>query len=179
MQTHTHFLQPHFHFPHSDTHFPHNFNFYRHTFTFYRHIHFLHKDGLIDLYWGRGADEELFQCPLMLHSGLTIFITYLGFQNWKKTGNSLVVQWLGLQAFTARAMDPIPSQGTTIPQAESHKPCGTAHTRAHTHTHAHTHEQRKSVVILKLHIVNQSPTRCHCKRKKKKNSEKSVRKVII
>ena len=32
-------------------------------------------------------------------------------------GNSLVVQWLGLQALTARGLGSIPSQGTKIPQA--------------------------------------------------------------
>ena len=37
-----------------------------------------------------------------------------------KAGNSrdsLVVQWLGLRASTARGMDLIPGQGTKIPQA--------------------------------------------------------------
>ena len=119
--------------------------------------------------------------PVSTYASLRVkYIHHLSrFSKLKKTGNSLAVQWLGLQAFTARAnpMDPIPSQGTTIPQAETHKPCGTAHTRAHIHTHTHT--QRKSVVILRLHIVNQSPTRCHCRREKKKKTLKSVRKVII
>ena len=32
-------------------------------------------------------------------------------------GNSLVVQWLGLGAFTAKGLDSIPGQGTKIPQA--------------------------------------------------------------
>ena len=33
------------------------------------------------------------------------------------TGNSLVVQWLGLGAFTARAWDLIPGWGTKVPPA--------------------------------------------------------------
>ena len=32
-------------------------------------------------------------------------------------GNSLVVQWLGLRAFTAEGSGSIPGQGTKIPQA--------------------------------------------------------------
>ena len=32
-------------------------------------------------------------------------------------GNSLVVQWLGLSAFTAKGVGLIPGQGTKIPQA--------------------------------------------------------------
>ena len=32
-------------------------------------------------------------------------------------GNSLVVQWLGLCAFTAKGVGSIPGQGTKIPQA--------------------------------------------------------------
>ena len=32
-------------------------------------------------------------------------------------GNSLVVQWLGLHAFTAEVAGSIPGQGTKIPQA--------------------------------------------------------------
>ena len=35
-------------------------------------------------------------------------------------GNSLVVQWLGLHAFTAEDPGSIPGQGTKIPQAASH-----------------------------------------------------------
>ena len=31
-------------------------------------------------------------------------------------GNSLVVQWLGLHAFTAEGVGSIPDQGTKIPQ---------------------------------------------------------------
>ena len=34
--------------------------------------------------------------------------------------NSLVVQWLGLHAFTAEGPGSIPSQGTKIPQARQH-----------------------------------------------------------
>ena len=34
-----------------------------------------------------------------------------------KAGNSLAVQWLGLHAFTARALGSIPGRGTKIPQA--------------------------------------------------------------
>ena len=51
-------------------------------------------------------------------------------------GNSLAVQWLGLCAFTAKGLSPIPDQGTRIPQAtqcsqkkkkkkKSHVPPGT------------------------------------------------------
>ena len=35
------------------------------------------------------------------------------------TGNSLVVQWLGLSALTAMGLGLIPGQGTKIPQASS------------------------------------------------------------
>ena len=35
-------------------------------------------------------------------------------------GNSLVVQWLGLHAFTAEGLSLIPGQGTKIPQASPH-----------------------------------------------------------
>ena len=35
-------------------------------------------------------------------------------------GNSLVVQWLGLFAFTAKDLGSIPGQGTKIPQAAWH-----------------------------------------------------------
>ena len=35
----------------------------------------------------------------------------------KGGGNSLVVQWLGLHAFTAKDQGSIPGQGTKIPQA--------------------------------------------------------------
>ena len=43
----------------------------------------------------------------------------------KNAQNSLVVQWLGLGIFTARALGSIPSQGTKIPQAAmySQKKC--------------------------------------------------------
>ena len=39
-------------------------------------------------------------------------------RNWEDTitKNFLVVQWLGLQAFTAEGPSSIPSQGTKIPQ---------------------------------------------------------------
>ena len=44
------------------------------------------------------------------------------FRNWTRIrvvafGNSLVVQWLGLWAFTAKAMGSIPGRGTKIPEA--------------------------------------------------------------
>ena len=35
-------------------------------------------------------------------------------------GNSLVVQWLGLSAFTAESLGSIPGRGTKIPQAVRH-----------------------------------------------------------
>ena len=35
-----------------------------------------------------------------------------------RRGNSLVVQWLGLRAFTAMGPGSIPGEGTKIPQAE-------------------------------------------------------------
>ena len=35
-------------------------------------------------------------------------------------GNSLVVQWLGLCAFTAEGQGSVPGQGTKIPQAKWH-----------------------------------------------------------
>ena len=35
----------------------------------------------------------------------------------RKTGNSLVVQWLGHRAFTAGVRDSIAGEGTKIPQA--------------------------------------------------------------
>ena len=35
----------------------------------------------------------------------------------KDRGNSLMVQWLGLHAFTAKGPGSIPGQGTKIPQA--------------------------------------------------------------
>ena len=38
----------------------------------------------------------------------------------KQLGNFLVVQWLGLQAFTAEGLDSIPGPGTKIPQAAQH-----------------------------------------------------------
>ena len=34
-----------------------------------------------------------------------------------KPGNSLVIQWLGLSALTARGLGSVPGQGTKIPQA--------------------------------------------------------------
>ena len=37
------------------------------------------------------------------------------------SGNSLVVQWLGLRAFTAEGLGSIPGRGTKIPQASK---CG-------------------------------------------------------
>ena len=46
-------------------------------------------------------------------------------------GNSLEVQWLGLCAFTAKGLSPIPDQGTRVPQAtqssqkKGHLPPGT------------------------------------------------------
>ena len=39
----------------------------------------------------------------------------------KWLGNSLVVQWLGLSAFTAKGTGSIPGQGTKIPQATHQK----------------------------------------------------------
>ena len=38
----------------------------------------------------------------------------------KKWVNSLVVQWLGLHAFTAEGAGSIPGRGTKIPQASQH-----------------------------------------------------------
>ena len=38
-------------------------------------------------------------------------------QKYHPLGNSLVVQWLGLHAFTAEDLGSIPGQGTKIPQA--------------------------------------------------------------
>ena len=37
-----------------------------------------------------------------------------------KSGSSLVVQWLGLRAFTAESLGSIPGWGTKIPQAVWH-----------------------------------------------------------
>ena len=42
----------------------------------------------------------------------------------KWLGNSLVVQWLGLSAFTAKGTGSIPGQGTKIPQATHQKKNG-------------------------------------------------------
>ena len=39
------------------------------------------------------------------------------YQKNKISGNSLVVKWLGLRAFTAKGQGSIPGQGTKIPQA--------------------------------------------------------------
>ena len=44
-----------------------------------------------------------------------VFINYKG-----KRGNSLVVQWLGLCASTARGTGSIPDRGTKIPHAAKH-----------------------------------------------------------
>ena len=38
------------------------------------------------------------------------------------SGNSLVVQWLGLCTFTAEGLGSIPDRGTKIPRATQHSP---------------------------------------------------------
>ena len=37
-----------------------------------------------------------------------------------RSGSSLVVQWLGVSAFTAVGLGSVPNQGTKIPQAAQH-----------------------------------------------------------
>ena len=44
----------------------------------------------------------------------------MGFLHSRVVGNSLVVQWLGLHAFTAKDLGSIPGQGVKIPQAAKH-----------------------------------------------------------
>ena len=41
----------------------------------------------------------------------------MGLERTGDSGNSLVVQWLGLCAFTAEGLGSIPDRGTKIPQA--------------------------------------------------------------
>ena len=52
-------------------------------------------------------------------SGDTEFVTLLANAKIPNLGNSLVVQWLGLHAFTAEGLGSIPGQRTKIPQAAS------------------------------------------------------------
>ena len=42
---------------------------------------------------------------------------FFNYHKYRDVENSLVVQWLRLHAFTARAPGSIPGQGTNIPQA--------------------------------------------------------------
>ena len=42
------------------------------------------------------------------------------FLNWRHLGNSLMVQYLGLGALTARGLDSLPGWGIKIPQAMQH-----------------------------------------------------------
>ena len=51
----------------------------------------------------------------------------MGLERTGDSGNSLVVQWLGLRAFSAEGQGSIPGQGTKIPQA-------IWHSQTHTHT---------------------------------------------
>ena len=51
----------------------------------------------------------LFKCNSLLIAHVNFVI--------KNIGNSLVVQWLGLSAFTAEGPGSIPGPGTKIPQA--------------------------------------------------------------
>ena len=62
----------------------------------------------------------------------------MGLERTGDGGNSLVVQWLGLCAFSAEGQGSIPGQGTKIPQAIWH-----SQTYTHTHTHTHTHEEQE------------------------------------
>ena len=59
----------------------------------------------------------------------------MGLERTGDGGNSLVVQWLGLCAFSAEGQGSIPGQGTKIPQA-------IWHSQTYTHTHTHTHTRR-------------------------------------
>ena len=72
-------------------------------------------EALRDEVWGGSGDTE--------------FVTLLANAKIPNLGNSLVVQWLGLHAFTAEGLDSIPGLGTKIPQvhcaAEKTKANGT------------------------------------------------------
>ena len=59
----------------------------------------------------------------------------MGLERTGDGGNSLVVQWLGLCAFSAEGQGSIPGQGTKIPQA-------IWHSQTYTHTHTHTKNRR-------------------------------------
>ena len=52
-----------------------------------------------------------------LQSMLHFFFLFIQFFKVVNTGNSLVVKWLGLCAFTAKGLGSIPGRGTKIPQA--------------------------------------------------------------
>ena len=48
----------------------------------------------------------------------------------------MAVQWLGLQALTAKDQGSVPGRGTKIPQAAQ---CGQEQIKQNTHTQTHTH----------------------------------------
>ena len=57
-------------------------------------------------------------------------------------GNSRMVQWLGLRAFTAEGLDLIPSQGM-----ESHRPCSRAKKRKERELLLSVHKSQKMVKL--------------------------------
>ena len=57
------------------------------------------------------------RCPIVPH--VCQFLTFSDL-NFGPSGNSLVVQWLGLQASTAVGMGSIPGRQTKIPHAVWH-----------------------------------------------------------
>ena len=60
---------------------------------------------------------EQLEFPKYLVWEILLKFKYIHSEEMRELGNSLVVQWLGLHAFTAKGMGSIPSQGTKIPQA--------------------------------------------------------------
>ena len=54
---------------------------------------------------------------LHLHYMSNVFLSFSSIEEHEKMGNSMVVQWLGLLAFTAKGQGSIPGGGTKIPQA--------------------------------------------------------------
>ena len=82
------------------------------TFTKIDHI-LAHK-----IYLNKLKRIKIIQCMLLDHNGIKLEIP-----NKKITGgNSLAVQWLGLQASIAGGMGSIPGRGIKIPQAARHSP---------------------------------------------------------
>ena len=72
----------------------------------------------------------------VLETDLVHCLWFALFSNSFLMGNSLVVQWSGLCAFTAEGPGSSPALGTKFPQAMGHDQ------KLHTHTHTHTHTHK-------------------------------------